>query len=365
MNSSEARIDLPFVVFTNSDADYRITVCAPRDVMPLAERIVERIARPCDPLIGKSSLAILGAIRAPDRTDGLLVFRAFDVGTFKGRPHTLGIVAVEVPAGLKRNWRISQLLGALPPPIPDSPIYSLPSQENIREQLAQTEPFRLVDSWEDSFDRRQPDMAEVFAYPADLCSILREFVRSVRADNPPWRSGRIKWGIMLAMAIIIGVAGIAAWRRSSPPLPVPPDNYDKSKLLSVLSDSGIMIMPSADADRVESILATTAETAERRLRALTADLSKHIDEPPGDSEPAIERHYQSWTSDLLYGEPMVSPPGNLKLREAIKTHRKYQETLRQLDQLTKLSRDGDEFERGLKSLRNLLGVAKGRENVID
>ena len=42
MNSSEARIDLPFVVFTNSGADYRITVSAPRDVMPLAERLVKK-----------------------------------------------------------------------------------------------------------------------------------------------------------------------------------------------------------------------------------------------------------------------------------------------------------------------------------
>src|SRR5579862_5050327 len=112
MSYSAAPRELPFVVFTNSGDDYRVTVRSAGARQQRLEQLVDRIARCCDHGAGTGFPTVVGVVASPERAGHEIAFRVFDAGSFFNRPHTLAVVAVELPTDLPLDGTRTRLLAA-------------------------------------------------------------------------------------------------------------------------------------------------------------------------------------------------------------------------------------------------------------
>ena len=348
--SSEAPNDLSFVVYTNSREDYRVTVRSTRACMVGAERLVDEVARDCGDWLTNDFSALVGVVPSPDRPGNWLGFRVFDAGQFMDRPHTLAVVAVEVPQGQRRSWKIAQLLAALSPPVPDSSGYQLPTEIEVQFAAVVDEPFKSLFGWE----QRQSNRCEqhvVFSKPTNIPLQLNQRVRSLQAQTGKLNA-RVAGLLCVAFVALTGLWWI--FNEGHVPKSPPSSRYSREELVSVLADSGATLLPAVDFEHARVMVVVSANLLNDRLDELAKGLTMRTDLPAGDSRQELKRHRQRWVSPIPPGPQAGQQLDDVALDAAIRIHRRYQEALRLLGQLEKLDPDGDEFARTLTELRSLL-----------
>ena len=237
MICSEAPNELPFIVFTNSREDYRVTVRSRTSPMPGAERLIEDAARLCGRRLDDEFRTLVAIMPSPDRNGRQLAFRVFNVGQFMRRPHTLAIAALEIPDVGQRKWSIANLLFALAPPVPDSSDYQLPTEQQVLNAAVDDEPFKSLDNWERHRRDRHLHDRVAFSEPPNIATQVRDLL------DPPstrmkslWRSAR---GILI-LVLCVGLIGFLAWSKINvpPSAPTMRSKYGREQLLLVLADSG-------------------------------------------------------------------------------------------------------------------------------
>jgi hypothetical protein len=348
--SSEAPNDLSFVVYTNSREDYRVTVRSTRACMVGAERLVDKVARDCGEWLTNDFSALVGIVPSPDRPANWLGFRVFDAGQFMDRPHTLAVVAVEVPPDQCRSWKIAQLLAALSPPVPDSSCYELPTEIELQFAAVVDEPFTSLFGWEQR-QRNRCEQLVVFSKPANIPLQLNQQVRSSQAQT-----GKLiaRLAVLLCVAFVALTGLLWIFNEGHLPKSPPSSRYSREELVSVLADSGATLLPAVDFEHARIMVVVSANLLNDRLDELAKGLTMRADLPAGDSGQELKRHRQRWVSPIPPGPQAGQQLDDAALDAAIRIHHRYQEAVRLLDRLEKLDPDGDEFARTLTELRNLL-----------
>ena len=267
--SSAAPNDLSFVVYTNSREDYRVTVRSTRACMVGAERLVDEVARDCGDWLTNDFSALVGVVPSPDRPGNWLGFRVFDAGQFMDRPHTLAVVAVEVPQGQRRSWKIAQLLAALSPPVPDSSGYQLPTEIEVQFAAVVDEPFKSLFGWE----QRQSNRCEqhvVFSKPANIPLQLNQRVRSLQAQTGKLNA-RVAGLLCVAFVALTGLWWI--FNEGHVPKSPPSSRYSREELVSVLADSGATLLPAVDFEHARVMVVVSANLLNDRLDELAKGLT--------------------------------------------------------------------------------------------
>ncbi len=236
MKCSVAPNELAFVVYTNSRGDYGVTARSPGATMPCTERMLDEVAHRCGPYLSNEFSALVAVLPSPDRAENYLALRVFDIGEFLARPHTLAIVAVEIPREHRRTWNITQLMASLAVPVPNDSSYSLPAEEKIAQSSVSDEPFKSLNDWEAERDDRRPGSAVVFSKPPNIELQLERLLelstpRSQNRSSMRWTTATI------AVALFVGLLGWLFWMNRRPPTPPPPTSrHTREELLRVLSD---------------------------------------------------------------------------------------------------------------------------------
>lgn len=357
MSCSAAPRDWPFVVFTNSGDDYRVTVRSEGARLRCVEQLVDRIARCCDHGAGGGFPAVIGVVPSPEQAGREVAFRVFDSGSFFNRPHTLAVVAIELPADLPLDGARTRLLAALAPPALGATSYQLPIEEELRAADLGIEPFRSLHAWEELRSAGDGPTAMVCADPPESAGRFRE----VLATQPPTTTRQQRRRAVVAalsLLLVAAAGGVTSWQlnaaRTAPAAMVIMPEFSREELLRCLSDSGVPLSPGGDWANASAAIVATVPALNQRMTALAAELSRRTNDPSGDSEPTLERHYRLWGSPLPVGNLPAERIDNATLAAAVRVHHRYQEVNRALANLEKLDREGDEFARQLADLRRLL-----------
>jgi hypothetical protein len=280
----------PFLVFTNSEKDYRVTVRSP-DAPDSTDAIVDALARACERYLGADFIAIAGVAPIPGETDRYLAFRVFDAGAFSGRPHTLGLVALIVPPRSQRDWSLGSRLAALKPPVPNSPRYVFDNPPQSAETQTLVDPFHQLSSWDDVHMTEGPDTVQFFSVP-DGAKPQPEDVK-MRVYPSADRGRSLQWSYIVLPLLIVPLAVFILGRGCiSPPKqngdPTTSPNEDmgaaKEAVKQLLIDSGFIDelavsepyrwVSVAEVGKLEHLVVRLAEEAGQRLN----DLKKQLDD---------------------------------------------------------------------------------------
>ena len=286
--------EIPFLVCTNTWLDYAVTVR--RSVEPSIERwVVDTLLPTFAPLVANASLpfiAAVGVAAIPGNSDDIVAFRVFDSGVYRGRVHTVGIVACIVPRR-GRPWPISALLAPLLPPAPDSDQYAAP-WPCCGEIKPTVEPFSKLDEWDNGGNPPPADFALCFCSPPELSPpeipvpmFGGHPVKNATASaDRRFRRLKVAAGLlMIAMFLAVGYW----WIFAPPPVVIVQESS------SPLDDGRLR-------DRLISVLVRLHIQADAEARILsTADLKKLAVAAAADSRRGmIELH------TLLGGQPDIS-----------------------------------------------------------
>jgi hypothetical protein len=203
--------DLPLLVFTNSRDDYGVTVRVPPDAPPdrmqRTTQWIDALARRCDTWFARGGATLVEVVPSPDRPDHALAVRVFDVGEFRGRSHTLAIVAVELPPDWLAERSVARLLAALGPPVPDAAQYQLPTGQQMEASPIGAEPFASLAAWERTARQIKPMGPAFFSQPAEIAQELNRLNRQLDGDKS---SRRRRLMIIAIISAVISSAVLAA-----------------------------------------------------------------------------------------------------------------------------------------------------------
>lgn len=309
--------EYPLLVCTNSWRDYAITVrrgiiseATARNVL---RHVAPAFARVAAQMVGHFETAV-GVMAVDPALDNFLAFRVYDVGKFRGRPHTIGVVGILVPRKAARGWPLSALLVSLPPPEADSDQYEIGKISLILGQRSQLPPFSKIDAWEATGAQPPLNGAVCFCQPAECCP-------KVAWDEPellPHRRSVFK-RILLASFVAIMAVGIAAtlyilWPgQSNPPAkqrasPLVDDSRERDRLAEVLVRSNFGSEFEARTLSTEKLRIRVVAAAEQaknnmiRLRDNIVPLEK-ANRPARDIAKTIKIHLEDWEN------PPTTPDG--------------------------------------------------------
>jgi len=355
MSFSAAPLELPFVVYTNSPDDYRVTAHS-RQRMSATEHLIGQLAGRCDRWINKDFQALVGVLKSPESANRLLAFRVFDAGEYYGRPHTLAIVAIETPRRGERIWRLGQLLGSLAAPPPGGSSYHLPTEEAIQRADARDEPFASLDAWEERHGDDAQEIPITFGRPAGTKLHLEDLsppgVFHPAKRRPPFLLAG------LTVLVLLGIlAAITAWysHRIEKQLPAKRSpGPSRQELLLLLRESGVELPADpTDAD-IASTVVGTAHTLQTRMSDLAHDLTSHQQDPPSYSEPIVSKFRRDWQAEAPMSATVAAQLDAAALEAAIIVHRAYQAVRHQLDHLAMLDREKKDFADALQDLQRQL-----------
>ncbi len=207
--------DLPLLVFTNSRDDYGVTVRVPPDAaqdrMQRTARWIDALARRCDGWFALGGATLVGVVPSPDRPDHALAVRVFDVGEFRGRPHTLAIVAVELPPNWLAEQSAARLLAALAPPIPDAAQYQLPVRQALEASPIDAEPFASLAAWERTTRHLSLSGPALFSQPVEIARDLNRLGPPLDGSKSSKRRLLMMIAITSAVIVSAALAAVFAW----------------------------------------------------------------------------------------------------------------------------------------------------------
>ncbi len=374
MNFSAALADCPWLVYNNSRDDYRVVARGGPAASAWAEKLVAQLAVCCDPLIKPGFAAIVGIVAPPAAAGNgaarWLAFRVFDAGTFLSRPHTVAVVAVEVPPAKQRPWRVSSLLAALPTPQPGASDYIFPQTalpNDAPKNLAG--PFAALDAWERSAASER-HLPICFALPDTALPNLTT-LSSPPAGDAPWFAGglleplqefcrgRYFTPVMLILATIAAVGGFLMLPRpggnranENPPAEdavASSAELTDHQLLAALNRAGIELPGGFSRQRIEQAVVAAARSAHERLADLHDDLAADSARVPAAPQAILQRHAQRWGHPCDISSP--SATGEAAVKSAVATLRRYVQAREELQLLEKLAPDTPDFQRELTAFQ--------------
>ncbi len=392
MNSSAAPIDLPWLVYTNSRTDYRV-VARHGKPSPQIDAWISRLAVLVDPSIKPGFETIVGVVSSPDATSSnepkWLAFRVFDAGTFLNRPHTLAIVAFEVPPTNKRNWTIAALLAALPRPIPDSEEYDSPTHVSDIDLEKLPRSLQDLALWERTLpDRRAflngslgglkkgengPQLRVVGQLPIVISSppesigsldSLQAKLKMITQTPPEKRlSTRVKrfmTGVAVFVVVLLSILEITSDTSGCRPVPsqshfegtlTVQGNDAKQKIAIKLSENGVDLPSILSIESISRAAASAATDAENRLQQLYSELNER---PHSTTEAAaiLHHHLLAWERPLDASHTSVV--GNRSVEDSLATLQLYRRLAEELRLLDKQNSQSPDFQRQLKSLESAL-----------
>jgi hypothetical protein len=299
--SRKSETDMAFLVYTNSPTDYKVTVKSD-SVDKAAEQAIELLARECESRLSRGIFDFAAVAPQVDRSDGFWAVRGFDCGRYLGRPHTLGLVAVWVPARPSRILAVWRYLAPLLPPIPGSDTYELaPPDETANPPSSALEAMR---QWEERQGERVPTQAVLFG--------LKTTVRGIKMAS----QSRLPW-LRTAVIVICGLAvmaGMAFWLRSAHVATQPTTHpsltaKDKEEIVQLLQ----MILPPdqvdprSTSDRLVSLVLQTEGPIGKRLSDLSADLKERLNRPEtnGEMQGFLGERLKEWNKNP---QTLADPP---------------------------------------------------------
>ncbi len=361
---SKPKSNLPLVVYTNSESDYRVTV---RSVAPVAgaETLAAELARRCDPWIDGQFVALVGGVSSPSRDGHVLAFRVFNVGAYFNRPHTVAVVVVEAPRAGAGDRPVAQLLAALPPPQPGSADYRIPTDVDIDAASIDSPPFAAFAAWERALPvGASIDRPVFFATPSHVAPSVAELLpRPKRLAM----AHRAKLFAAIGAVVLILAATVASFRAlssaGSDSLPTASlSTVDREQLAALLVRSGGRLTPGLNDDKLRIAVIASSQEIRRRLRELQAQLDRRQSDPDSlrsGSVDGIIRHYdQDWKRPIETGHEDRPAIDQLSLDDARLLHARYQRVRDTLGRLANtLAPDGDEYRDTLTSLERELDAA--------
>ena len=301
---------LPLIVCTNTWRDYAVTVrrgaIDARTVQRVLRELLPAFARVVVPAEGEFETAV-GALEIEGLDDVYLAYRVFDVGEFRGRPHTIGVVAVVVPRRPRRDWSVAQLLARMLPPQPDSDDYALPDMTMFDEDQQAAAPFVQIERWEAAGELLFESRIACFCEPASIAPAVVWTATPKAAPRPAARRGRKRWiAGLIAAAMLLG--GAALWRvLRAPPDDIPPPPAGKAtedravvrrRLAHALArnyfitEHAALTASNGEIEAAAELAVVVATQNMRGLRDAIAPMEAAND--PADIAAVMRRHLERW-----------------------------------------------------------------------
>ena len=359
--SERSHSELDYAVFTNSESDYRITSISAR-MPPEVRGVLDGIARACEAWVAAEAGTAAGVIPLPPTGGRLFAFRLFDVGPYRGRPHTLGIVGVLVPPAEQRNWAIGDVLAALPAPVPGADQYALPSAAQCHETSPLTSPFADLVEWERSHPNGVTEKV-CCSSPPGFHPLLPDWPEPQGEGACAQKGRRIAVVLALALAAAVALGVVLYAVTGKPPgsgdgeTPAGLDSEDKKKIQGSLE--GIVpagswsLSPAAATDVLRERVITVADEARSRMRDLGDAIQKERgrDREPNFLQVELEVAIGKWTR--IDPGPMEStglPPDIDRVRKAIRVLGEYRLIRQQLKLLADADIGSSAFREGVQRL---------------
>jgi hypothetical protein len=351
---------LDFAVFTNSDDDY--CVISRSSGMPThAEVVLDEVARACGTWMAKTGGTGIGIVPLePEHGQGL-AFRLFDVGEYRGRPHTVGIVGILAPPARERDWSLGEALLALPVPVPGSNRYPQPEAQRGFTGETLEDPYSDLDEWE----RRSPGVSECvfWSSPPGFCPVLPDFSIATKEGNSlrNWRR------LILSSAVILVAAAVLAGlyyvknlqpRNNTPTTSrvlqdVPGKDEIQSALSMIVPIDSWALSPAAAPDLLQHCAVTLSDSVKQRMETLRERLEDGLQE---NQEPEVMRGIlqatiRKWRA--LDPGPMKSlsmQPAPTRIRKAVKTLERYKLVYAELNCLVRMDVGTSVFKESLADL---------------
>lgn len=306
---------------------------------------------------------LVGVFPVPEKPHRILVFRVFDVGPYRGRGKTVGIVAVELAGRGKHGSCPSQVLAALPAPKPGDMEYKLPVA------FADELPEELRDA-----GRKLDDF---ISRAGELPLVIRGFGADAGLIDgmpvpPEMAKPERRWSAaILAVAVSLCLLAFALWPKTKPG-PQPPvtrmAHATREQLQSVLRDVGIdqrdVQSESADVDALGVIVVEVASELEKRTGELREGMAKYSRQEIADSPVACDDLHRvlngrndDWRKPPKFSTPALVTPrqpyDDVAINRAIRACQKYVKVRKQLDEATKKESRSRDFREAVEALREI------------
>ena len=364
--SDSRRSELEYAVFTNSDGDYRVTSISTH--MPSeAGHVLDAIARGCHAWRAEGCDTLIGVIPLPHQHDRVFAFRLFDVGHYRGRDHTLGIVGILVPVARYRAWALGDMVAALRPPVPGSDRYPTPGDDVEGAAKRCGEPYVALNAW----DRQHPDGPsgiEYWSSPKGFSPVLPTWPMPTEKDTPMRKRHLMKWWVILMALVVVAIVIIIVSTRlnwasvqngdahdqTSPPASGVTKQEIQDALRGIVSDDSWAVEPAASLDILEHRVIEIAEQAGERMRTLHDKLHE-IDEREDDPKylhTALEIAFDKWTP--INAGPMAAThtnPNTSQVRQALVILQDYKQARNTVKALTYMEATQVRFREGVLRLQ--------------
>ena len=356
MSSSDRRLsDLDFVVFTNSEADYGVTACS-EGIGRRVKELADHITRECAACVASGSAYLVGVAPIPNEMSKFFAFRVVDIGEYKGRPHTLGLVGLLVPAG-EREWSVADALSAIPRPRPGARDYRPPNVRLSEIPKATGQPFVRLKSWERSRGGALPDAPACFVEPDSIGCTIR-----LPRQGGDVTGGRRRALGVVALTICIVVGGICAGfyygrRRSD----LPCDDGDRNAevqqekdrirkaLAELLPPQHRLLKPTTSPAELRAAVVVLAQMARAQMVSLLQVL-RSVEEPE-DRQALIGARWRTWVplSPGHSGAPETDP-NQAEVEDALALIERYKTVGKLLDRLRRTPPGNSDFRLGVDEL---------------
>jgi hypothetical protein len=354
---------MPFLAFGNSHGDYKVLACsATGRARGELTGIAEAIARQCEGKLNERFVGLVGV--APLAGIGYALFRVFDTGSFRGRPHNLGLVVVQVPPRSGRTWQLGDYAASLSPPTTDSTSYDLALPAASPATVATPgSVFVELNGWDARAANTVPNQGVVFSEPA-----LSVTLQPGRPPSLPLGLGRRMFRVALVLGVLIALAMMifAIHRGWFTPSTTPPAPTRMANDYGPLKSEMVMVL---DAANVRGVAAQSGQANPNKLAAMVLDAEENI-------RPLLDRLRDAANRDTTRDEKRIRQ----ELEDVVARHKRgldlgspteradpppMNDVKRAIGQLTLYDRAINkaqsclmtEFNMNLNELRSLLGRA--------
>ena len=372
MKSFAAVSDWPLLVYTNSWRDYAITVRSGSIDRDIELRVMDRLAPAFAPVVASPSPRFetaIGVAGLPGRPDELLAFRVFDVGSYQGRPHTLGIVALIVAQRPPPIQSLSALLASLSPPTPDRGDYVVTTP--LLNAAPPSEPWARLVAWERRGELLGINQVELFCEPVQLTPSIDWGEQGEDTGMHSDRANRRRWISYVLAMLGLALAGIGLWflvgrdqepgvNASPHPSPVTlDDGHERDQLRLVLVPGKFVTdedFQRASTPSLMSLAVRAEQRARDNLSTAAPDMGRNLESSADIRAGVFEELIEKWKSQSWMDvDPIDNRPSKADYAKALRFLRVYRDLLQEAAKLRGQSdrQAFDEFlaqvERALKT----------------